>query len=374
MKLLDRYIGREILFTTLFGVSVLTFVLVLGNLFKQLLDVLINHDVPLSIILSFIAYIIPFALTFTIPWGFLTAVLLVFGRLSAENELIALKSSGISITRICVSLFFLSLACVGICLWINLDVAPRAQSNMKSAVMNLATQNPLSLFGSDHVIEDFPGKKIYVEDKNGRELKNILVYEMDKDANVLRVIFAKKGELQTNGEAVLLHIYDARFEQRDPDAPTDLDKIHEGIVMKESVFAIPLKELYEKYTRQKGPSQETPRELRKEVKELQEGPQNSMTKSLLSSIRTEINKRFSFSLASFALALIAVPLAITAHRKETSIGFLFSIVVAFGYFFFSQLANMAQNNPGLHPELLVWLPNIVFIAFGSFLFWRLSRQ
>ena len=374
MKLLDRYIAREIIFTTLFGVSVLTFVLVLGNLFKQLLDVLINHDVPLDIILRFIAYILPFSLIYSIPWGFVTAVLLVFGKLSAENELVALKSNGVSITRICAPLLWLSLVCVGVCLWINLDVAPRAQNNMKNALVNLATQDPLSLFGSDHVIDEFPGKEIYVEDKKGRELKNILVYEMDKDSNVLRVMFAKRGELQTSDEAVLLHIYQARYEQRDPDSPEDWSKIRDGVSMQESTFEISLKELYEKNRRLRVPSQKMPGELWKEKKDLMAGPQNVYTKSNLASILTEINKRFSLSLASFALALIAIPLAITAHRKETSIGFLFSIIVGFGYFFLSQLAIMAQTNPSLHPELLVWLPNVLFVIFGSLLFWRLSRQ
>lgn len=374
MKLLDRYIGREILFTTLFGVSVLTFVLVLGNIFMKLFDVLINHNVPLSIIVSIIAYIIPFSLTYTIPWGFVTAVLLVFGKLSAENELVALKSSGVSITRICLALFVLSFVCVGICLWINLEVAPRAQNNMKGEVVKLATQNPLSLFASDHVIDEFPGRKIFVEAKNGRELKNILVYKLDKESNILRVLFAKKGELETSSDAVLLHIYDVRYEQRDPDSPSDFDKIHPGIVMKGSVFSISLSELYAKNKLQLGPAQQMPGELWREAGELMAGPRTPYTESMHAAILTEINKRYSFSLASFALALIAVPLAITAHRKETSIGFLFSIMVAFGYFFFIQLATMAQSNPKLHPELLIWLPNVLFIILGSVLFWRLSRQ
>ena len=55
-------------------------------------------------LLTFIAYVLPFSLIFTIPWGLLTAILLVFGRLSADNELIALRSNGVSIGRICVSL------------------------------------------------------------------------------------------------------------------------------------------------------------------------------------------------------------------------------------------------------------------------------
>src|SRR5579862_5065363 len=160
MKILDRYVGRQVLSTALFGIAVLSLVLVLGNIFKQLLDLLINHDVPLEYILSFIAYILPFSLTFTIPWGFLTAVLLVFGKMSAENELIALRSNGVGIQRICYSVLLLSFVAVGICLWINIDVAPRAQEKMKAALFHIATSNPISFFGSDQIIDEFPGKKI----------------------------------------------------------------------------------------------------------------------------------------------------------------------------------------------------------------------
>src|SRR4029453_4048013 len=99
MKLLDRYVGRQVLTTSVFGVAILSVVLVLGNIFKQPLDLLVNHNAPLELILSFIGYILPFSLTFTIPWGFLTAVLLAFGKMSAENELGALGSAGGAIPR-----------------------------------------------------------------------------------------------------------------------------------------------------------------------------------------------------------------------------------------------------------------------------------
>src|SRR4051812_24852459 len=145
--------------TGVFAVGVLSVVLVLGNVFKQLLELLVNHDAPFELIISFIAYILPFSLTFTIPWGFLTAVLLIFGRMSAENELIALRSSGVSIPRICVVVFIVSVLCVGTCLYINLIVAPQAQVKMKDALYNIATNNPLAMFGSDKVIDQFPGYK-----------------------------------------------------------------------------------------------------------------------------------------------------------------------------------------------------------------------
>src|SRR5438105_15190435 len=104
MKLIDRMVSRELLVNVLFAIVVLSLVLVVGNIFRKLLPLLINHDVPVEYLVSFIAYVLPFSLIFTIPWGLLTAVLLVFGRLSADNELIALRSNGVSITRVCVSL------------------------------------------------------------------------------------------------------------------------------------------------------------------------------------------------------------------------------------------------------------------------------
>src|SRR6478736_3196635 len=111
MKLIDRFVSRELLVNVLFAIAVLSLVLVVGNIFRKLLPLLVNHDVPMEYLIAFIAYVLPFSLIFTIPWGLLTAVLLVFGRLSADNELTALRSNGISIGRICVPLVGIALLC-----------------------------------------------------------------------------------------------------------------------------------------------------------------------------------------------------------------------------------------------------------------------
>ncbi len=379
VKILDRYVFGQVLVTSLFAVAVLSVVLVVGKLFKELLDLLVNHDAPLDLILSFIAYILPFSLTFTIPWGFLTAVLLVFGKMSAENELIALRSSGVSITRTCLSVAVLALTCVGICLWINVEVAPKAQIKMKDALYNIATNNPLAMFGSDRVIEDFPGNRIYVERNEGAQLFNLLVYQMNDEFEPMAVVHARRGLLETDREnkQLLLHIYDGRFEQRDESAPRDLMKIRQGITMAESTLSISLVELYEKNKKRKGMGSMTAKELLSRLDtDGAESPDLSPKKAAAerSALKTEVNKRFSFSLASLAFALIGVPLAITAHRKETSVGFLLSLIVAFVYFFFIIIADTMRSNPKAHPELLIWLPNVLFISLGAVLFYRLSRR
>src|SRR5947207_3247677 len=116
MKLIDRFISRELLVNVLFAIAILSLVLVVGNIFRRLLPLLVNHDVPIEYLITFIAYVLPFSLIFTIPWGLLTAILLVFGRLSADNELIALRSNGVSITRICIPLGGIAVICGGMSL------------------------------------------------------------------------------------------------------------------------------------------------------------------------------------------------------------------------------------------------------------------
>jgi LPS export ABC transporter permease LptF len=368
MRLVDRFISRELLVNIVFAIFVLSLVLVVGNIFRKLLPLLVNHNVPAEYLITFIAYVLPFSLIFTIPWGLLTAILLVYGRLSADNELIALRSNGVSITRICIPLLLISLVATGICLWLNVKVAPAAQERLRSTIFDLATRNPMALFSSDQVIDEFPGRKIYVGKKQGKKLENIIVFEMDENHMPMKVTFAKTGKLEADlpNKRILMHLYHARYQQRDESNPWDLRKIRDGINMAEGTLPISLEELYEREKKQPSRSALSIEQL---LDQLKTGDSQAQSAS-----RTEINKRFSFPFSCLAFALIGVPLGVTAHRRETSIGFLMSLVVAVVYFLFIIIADTLRSNPRLHPELLVWLPNILFIVLGAWLFRRLAKR
>ncbi len=368
MKLIDRFISRELVVNVLFAIAVLSLVLVVGNIFRKLLPLLVNHDVPVEYLLSFVAYILPFSLIFTIPWGLLTAILLVFGRLSADNELVALRCNGVSITRICFPLAAIGLICTGICLWLNVEAAPAAQEKLRSTIYDLATRNPMALFGSDQVIDQFPGRKIYVGKKDGNELENIIVFEMNDDALPMRVTYARTGRLEADlkNQRILMHLYNARYQQRDENAPLDLRKIRDGISMKEGTLPISLEELYE---RQKKRPSRSALSIEQLLEQLKTGSKRERSAS-----RTEINKRFSFPFACLAFTIIGVPLGVTAHRRETSIGFAMGLIVAITYFLFVILGDTLRSIPKVHPELLVWFPNVLFVVLGVFLFRRLARQ
>ncbi len=368
MKIIDRTVGKDVFVTMLIGIIVLSLVLVLGNLFQKLLDLLINRDVPIGTLLAFMAFVLPFSLTFTIPWGFLTALLLIFGRMSADNELIALRSNGVSIPRICVPVFVLAVVLTGICFWINADVAPKAEQRMTEAVFDIATSNPISLFSADQVVDDFPDKRVYVGGKNGDVLENLIMFDINDDNSPTRVIFAKRGELTPDpaNAQLLLKLSDARFEQRDKDDPRDIYNIQQGIVMKQGVFPISLQAMFDEHLTGRRLSAFTLPELIGRLGEAEIDDRQAT--------RVELSKRFSSSLACLAFALVAVPLGITAHRKETSVGFALSLGIAFTYFFFIILADTFRDNPAAFPEYLIWIPNVVFITLGTVLFVRLSKR
>jgi lipopolysaccharide export system permease protein len=368
MKIIDRYLSRQLFVNLIFAIVVLSFVLVIGNIFRKLLPLLVNHDLPVEYLIGFVAYVLPFSLIFTIPWGLLTAVLLVFGRLSADNELTALRSNGVSIGRICIPLVGLALLCTAVSLWLNVQVAPAAQEEMRSTVFNLATRNPMALFGSDQVIDQFPGRKIYVGRKEGNKLENILIFETDDQSMPMKVTYAREGSLEADlpNRRILMHLYGARYSQRDEVDPYDLIRMRDGVSVEEGTLPISLEDLYEKEKRRASRSMLSLEQLLDQLK----GDDPKMR----SASRTEINKRFSFPVACLVFALVGVPLGITAHRRETSFGFAASLVIGVFYFLFIIVADTLRANATLHPELLVWFPNVLFLGLGWWLFRRLSRQ
>lgn len=445
MRLLDRYLGRELLSTGAFAVATLSFVLVLGQIFKKLFEYVVDHNTPASFIFTFIAYFLPASLTLTIPWAFLTAVLLVFGKLSAGNELTALRSAGVSIGRIAQPVILFALALCGVCLWINLSVAPRAQQKLKDTFFQMATTNPTSAFNSEQVITVFPGRKIYVGRKEGNELQNLHVFELNAESQPVRVVYAERGRLESDvaNKQIKMRLEGTRYEQRDDKNPDDLHRVRDGITAGVLPFPVSLEELYAKKQGKRRIESLSISELISELRTLKakfkgdkktrrdepgasSAPAAAATPPVASavtppppapdavataapsadatptpaaartgkrtkgapsasaiqraekirftSLRTELNKRFSYSLACLVFALIGIPLGITAHRQETSIGFGISLGVAFVYYLIIIFVNTFRDKASAHPEWLIWLPNALFLAVGIVLMFRLSRR
>jgi lipopolysaccharide export system permease protein len=372
MNLIDRYVSRSVLVSTLYGVFVLSFVLVLGNMFRDAMDLLINREVPLGYLLFFMACVLPFSLTFTIPWAFLTAVLLVFGRMSADNETMALRACGISLARICLPVIGVALVLCGVNLWLNLSVVPQAKLAMRESLVTIAQSNPTAVFAANEVVDQFRGRKIFVGAKQGSELRDITIIEQTQDAKIRSVVRAQRGELASNkatGELeVVLH--QAIVETRPEGREDEIGFIRHGIVANEVVLGIPLNDMVSTNLLWRPlrtfQLEELLAFLREDL-ESKEWPTRV-------EVRAEISKRFSLALASLAFGLLAMPLGMMAQRRETTAGFAISLAVALGYFLFFALADTLRENAAAFPYLLVWVPNILFISVGAFLLLRMDYR
>ena len=393
LRLVDRYLGREIIVSTFFAVCVLNIVLVLGQIFRKLFGFIIDHNVPMSYIVTIIVSFLPTALVYSIPWGFLTAVLLVFGRLSSTNELTALRTAGLSIARVARPVLILAVLASAVCLWIDLYVAPRFLQNLQAAFVEMATSDPSAAFTGDQVIDEFPGRKIFIGQKVGNKLEDIRVFELDDNSKPVRIVYAKTGTLETDGEhkQIMMNLDGSRLEQRDYQQPGDLTKIRDGNLIGNFSLVIPLDELFAKKQGRRKPEAYTFDELRDELTSRRQqlaadrgamkAKRDEQTKravrndaAQLTAASTELNKRFSFSLACVTFALIGIPLGITAQRQETSAGFALSLLVALSYFLIIIVVNAFREKSQVHPEVLIWLPNAIFLVLGGVLFYRVNRR
>jgi lipopolysaccharide export system permease protein len=365
VRILDRYVGWSVLMTTLFAVVMLSFFLMVGNTSRELMNLIVNRDLPWQTALTFSALVLPFTLTFTIPWAFLVALLLCFGRISADNELVVMQANGISLTRCCAPVFLLAIGLSGLCLWINVQVSPWSQQRMFSALREMAVANPMSLFPTGVVIDDFSGRRIYIGEKEADRMIGVSIFELDADGLLNRAIFAREAHLRSDPKqaGLVLHLKDARIEERSKNS-ADILGMRPGLAMSEGTYQIAPREFSEANRRGNAMSARSLSELRA-LMAASEDPEKQRAEF-------EYHKRFSLAGACLAFAFLAVPLGISAHRRESVVGFGLSLIVAFAYYLAMIVAQTLIHAGS--SVFLIWLPNLVLLLLGGTLFFRQARR
>lgn len=398
MKTIDRYILRQLISVTFLGVLSLTMLLLLGQLFKQLHELLVESGAPPSIVFDFILQVIPFSLTFSVPWGFLTAVLLVYGRLAADNELTSMRMAGLSLWRLSAPAIGMGLALSALCYYINIEIAPRGKDAMSELVMKAAMDNPRNLLKSSSSMTKLDKVQLYIEQREGDELKGLHVYPLKKgvgmgtDFDAIHAESAEIGEFDLKSRLLTLTLKNARIERSDGPM-TDMPaigvmplRVHIPIknqrklkpnrytneeiayVLSHSAITLQLDEqLLGRYEDNASISPAFPcakqlwAEVRKDVSYYNGGLGHKKTKL---AFETEGIQRASFACACFVFSLIGVPLAITARRKDTSTGFAIGILVAAVYFMALVFCELSRKSSGITPYIVLWLPNVICIAFA----------
>lgn len=377
MKLIDKYILKQIILYSLLCMGMFIFVLVVGKAIRDGESLLVIGKVSLVVVAELFLMLILYVINYALPLGFLTSILLVLGRLSAQREIVAMKASGISVYRIAVPILILGMLGTGLSAFINAYYAPYAKTTYLQNIKDTFKENPLQYIRERTFIKDFPGFIIYVAKKNDNDFYDCWLWEVDPNGSVKAFIKAKSGKFGYDPQSgdVLLTLYNGTAEVREAGKLQDFQNTSTPILSyQEMSVRLPFGNLFA----QSNPANKklpmmTVFELleRKKFYELEGGPDAPQK---IMKIRTEIQRKFAMAFSVLALVLLAVPLGIKASRSETYANLGIAVVLAMLYYGMMMIVSWVDDEPQLRPDLLIWLPNLLFLSLGLYLLKKANRN
>jgi len=365
-SLINRYIFKE--FVSPFTVNVLlfTFIFLMAELI-QITNWIVNYNISLSIILRMILYQTPYFLIFVIPLSVMITVLLTFLRLSSENEILAIKSSGISLYALLAPVF--AFCVIGSALTIFMTVY--GQSWGRSALRELTDEvvsASVDIGLKERTFNDsFSGVTIYVNqiDLKNKDLIDVFI-EDSRQPDKVNTVIAPKGKIFNDPQQAVAHLilFNGNILQ------TNLKKKTAHSIQFDT-YDISLET-----KRSPGKSKKKPKRPKEmTIGELSRYLRDSHTKDKrYFNALLEMHRRFSIPLGCFALGLLAVPLGVQARSAKRSFGLVLGLVFFLLYYLLMSLGKV-YGETGAYPPLIgMWLPNVIIGGAGVYFLIRTANE
>jgi LPS export ABC transporter permease LptF/LPS export ABC transporter permease LptG len=360
MRILTRYILSEVLQHALIGAAVFTFVIFLRDL-ARILELVVRASAPLPSVAEIFFFTLPTAFTITLPMGVLVGILIGLSRLAADSEVTAMRASGIGTTSFVRVLALFVGAAWLLALVNNLVVAPRSAAAL-SRLQNQLKASQASFEVQPRVFyEDFKNYVLYVQDSTtaaGAALwKGVFLADIS-DPSAPKITLARSGVVVNEGpDKLRLHLEDGSTHEAPPRRPEE----YAISTFTETELPIQLPAVQQQ-TREVAPASEmSTRELWSRLGEA--GPQGRVW-------AIEFHRRLALPTACLVLALVGIPLGLSAKKGGKSTGFVLTIALVFLYYFFS-LAGLSLARQGKLPVgPALWMGNIIFFLGGLLLLWR----
>ena len=381
MNLLDRYIFKSVLGTCLAAVALFTFVLTFGNVVRDLMAYVLAGQVPALTVVHLVWLWVPAMAIYAVPMGLLTGVLLTLGRLSADSEITAMRTGGVSLARVARPVLIIGALGGVTALYINFQSMPHARVSYEREFAEALRTNPLSFIVPKTFIRSFKGNVIYVGEKNGATLRDIWIWELDGQQRVRRLIRAESGRLDYDEptNSLVPTLVNAKAEERSAENPEDfskspkapsVDKIEEVRLSLDRYFGKSAEKMKDDWLTYDGlqakrirlaaatvPPEKTKEHVRAQTK-----------------LALIFHEKWNLALAVFSFALIGVPLGIKVSRRETSANLGVALALVIGFYLLISAVKSLDRHPEYHPEILLWVPNAIFLGLGVWLFSRIDRQ
>jgi len=365
MRILTRYILREVTAHALIGVAIFTFVLFTRDL-GHILELVVRASAPLPSIVELFSFTVPVALTYTLPMSVLVGILIGLSRLAADSEITAMRASGMGVWSFLRVLSIFVLAAWILAMANGIYIAPRSQAALARLEDRLKGSQVSFEIQPRVFYEGFPKIVIYVQDVKSAQgaalWKGVFMADLTEAANP-KITLAKQGVIVSEGpDRLHLHLVDGSEHETDPtnsdhyqistfqqtDIPIDLPSTENKA--EEAVPAAVLS---------------TPDLL---AKARSSDPVSARW------YRIEFHRRFALSTACLVLALVGIPLGLSSKKSGKSGGFVLTILLVFVYYVISLVGVSLARQGHIAPWLGAWLADLVFLALALFLLWRAEKR
>jgi lipopolysaccharide export system permease protein len=362
---LNLHVTRNLVTALAMTIFIATFVGLIGVV-GQFLGMLSSGGTGgMSLIFVFVWLNMPKLLCFTLPIGILFATVLTFNRMSADNEITALRASGISLLQIVSPIILLAIMISGLCWWLQFDVAPSYSAKAYLMAKQKSLQDPVALLEPHKPFAMFPGYTILIGGKEGNRIEDVHIYIENKEFELVQNVTAHHGRITVDQvtQVLYLELTDAVITQLDPKDPSKVQPLYGN-----------WKKAFQ-YGRSYNKRLVVPKEKYMNLKQLMtwvslttaEGGQLAYYKT--EQFMIQVHKRAAWAISPFTFILIAIPLGLQMSRRETSAGLVGSIVIAALYYIPMALFSETMK-PEHHPEYYMWGMNLGLQAMGLVMLWR----
>jgi lipopolysaccharide export system permease protein len=361
MRILDKYIIREVFLTFIFGIFAFSAVFVGSGTLFRIAEYVTQYGASVTAVLRLFVFSLPSIIVLTFPMSMLLATLLTFGKLSGSSELTAMKSCGISFSRIAVPVLFVAFFVSIFAIAFSEFVVPKANEAYNNIVHYELQGNTLPK-SQDHII-----------------VKEI------KDNNIQRLVYARHYDATTNSlqgvsvqefqKEVLVHVENAEYATWESDHWT----MYNGILYD---FSDGDTERTIRFDKQNLPILQDPKELVREQKDPEELTMKELRTQInimksqyvdTKKLEMELYQRITIPMASLVFALIGTPLGLQPNRTSSSIGFGLSIIIIFIYYSIMTLSSALGQGGILAPIYAAWLPNLIGLIVGAILLRKAAK-
>ena len=362
MNILRRYILRECILPFFLSLGVLTCVFLLGNL-VQLANLVINKGISLGAVSQVFLLYIPVLLGYTLPISCLTTIILTFSRLSADNEILAIRANGVTLQNILWPLAVVGVLISLFLVLLNERIIPYAHLTQRKLLREVSLRNPTAALEAGAFINAFKDHILFIYRIEENKLTNIRIYEPRPDKPP-RTIIAREGEFTpVPGEnKIKLKLMNGTSDEPDLKNPNHFYKLN----FKNYFLTLDLSK--EEKDTEKKPQSMTLKEIDQKIHELERLFED------VSLLKTDYYRRITRSFSALVFILLGFPIAVITHRREKSANIVLAVVCAALYYLLS-LGCEALSMQNITPAVVtMWAPNILIGFLAVFLNFRLCAS